>query len=99
MTPPTWLQQRNDGTLLTLKVTPRASRSGVLGEEPNWLRIRLQAPPVDGKANAALIDFLATRLNLPKRTIQLISGETGRLKKVLIPTLPPDEIQARLLPR
>lgn len=97
MNPPTWLQQRTDGTLLTVKVTPRASRSGVLGEEPNWLRIRLQAPPVDGKANAALIDFLATRLTLPKRAVQLISGETGRLKKVLVPTLSPDEIKAKLL--
>ena len=61
------------------------------------LKIRLAAPPVDGKANAALIAFVAERLGLPKASVRLISGQTSRRKIVEVAAAPSDTEQ-RLLP-
>ena len=80
-----WITPETNGCLLTIKATPRASRTEVAGvENEAWLRIRLQAPPVDGRANEALTEFLARKLDLPKRAVAVVSGETGRIKKVRI---------------
>lgn len=73
------------GVRLAVRLTPRASRDGVDGvaadaEGRPVLKIRLTAPPVDGAANAALIDWLAKSLRLHKRDITIRSGETGRTK-------------------
>ncbi len=84
------------GAILTVKVQPRAAATAVAGADPDWVRIRLQAPPVDGKANAALTAFLAETLGLPKRAVSLLTGETGRLKRIRITGLTPDEIRKRL---
>ena len=86
MTPPhpAWIVATHDGCQLTIKATPRASRTAIAGADADWLRIRLQAPPVDGRANEALVEFLAKTLDLPKRAITVVSGETGRIKKVRI---------------
>jgi uncharacterized protein (TIGR00251 family) len=62
------------------------------------LRVRLAAPPVEGRANEALVRFLAARLRLPKRQIQIVSGETSRTKVVSIEGLTPAEVTARLTP-
>jgi uncharacterized protein (TIGR00251 family) len=76
--------------LLRVKVTPNASRSEILGweEDPRTgphLRVRLQAPPVDGKANKALILFLAAELGVPKSRITLTKGHSSRLKTLELP--------------
>jgi len=70
--------------MLTLRIVPRASKNEVSGEMAGALKIRLQAPPVEGKANRALIDFLADVLDVPRRAIDIVSGETGRNKRVVI---------------
>lgn len=76
--------------ILRVKVTPNASRSEILGWEDHptagrHLRVRLQAPPVDGKANKALILFLAATLSVPKSRITLVKGVSARLKSLEIP--------------
>lgn len=63
---------------------PRASQNGLVGWQDDYLKIRLTAPPVDGAANAALIKFLAERLKIPARDIELVSGLAGRRKKLRI---------------
>lgn len=83
-TSPTWIVAASDGCLLTIKATPRASRTEIAGADASWLRIRLQAPPVDGRANEALTEFLAEKLDLPRRAVAVIAGETGRVKKVRV---------------
>ena len=93
---PAWLTATTDGCLLTVKATPRASRSEVAGADATWLRIRLQAPPVDGRANTALLEFLADRLDLPRRAVTLHQGETARIKKVRIIGLDAATVQSRL---
>jgi uncharacterized protein (TIGR00251 family) len=81
---PAWLKAIDGGVELALRIVPRASREGVAGEMGGALKIRLRAPPVDGKANEALREFLADRLGVPARAVILVSGETGRQKRVRV---------------
>jgi uncharacterized protein len=69
------------GAVLTLRIIPRAAKNAVQGVHGDALKIRLSAPPVDGAANAALIDFLSDTLSLPRARIQLLSGQTSRTKR------------------
>ena len=94
-----WCERWKEGCALTVKVTPRASRDAVLGEEEGWLRLALAAPPVDGKANEAARRFLAEALCVPRAAVKLLSGQSARLKRFAVVGLPPDVAQARLLPR
>jgi uncharacterized protein (TIGR00251 family) len=81
---PAWLKAIDGGVELALRIVPRASREGVAGEMGGALKIRLRAPPVDGKANEALRLFLSGRLGVPVRAVILVSGETGRQKRVRV---------------
>jgi hypothetical protein len=65
-------------------VVPRSSREGVAGYEGGAVRIRLNAPPVEGRANEALLRFLAKALGVSRSKVSLVSGETGRNKIVRI---------------
>ena len=88
-----WRQQAADGTLtLALHVQPGAKRTEVAGLHGGALKIRLAAPPVDGRANAALLRFLADAFGVPQRAVTLVRGETSRDKVVRIsaPKLRPD---------
>ena len=77
---------RRDGSdlLLELRVQPRASRSEFAGTFGDRLRVRLQAPPVDGRANAALVDFLADAFGVPRARVTIERGLSGRDKQVRI---------------
>jgi hypothetical protein len=69
---------------LSVRVVPRSAREGVAGYEGGVVRIRLNAPPVEGRANGALVRFLARVLGVPRSQVSLLSGETGRNKVVRI---------------
>jgi uncharacterized protein len=84
------------GTLLTLRVIPRARRTAVGGLRGDALLVRLAAPPVDGAANAALLEFLHITLQVPRRQLTLVSGERGRDKTVRVDGLTPSEVESRL---
>jgi uncharacterized protein (TIGR00251 family) len=71
-----------DGVRLRLRIQPRASRTEVAGLHGDSVRIRLSAPPVDGAANDALIQFLATTLGVPTRAVEITAGHGGRQKTV-----------------
>ncbi len=73
-----------DGVILPLRVTPRASRTQIDGIVDGQLRVRLAAPPVEGAANDALVKFLSQTLKVPKSTIQIVAGQRGRAKSVLV---------------
>ena len=74
-----------DGSLmLRLRVQPRAAHNQVAGLQGDALKIRLTTPPVDGKANAAVIAFLARLFDLPKAAFRLTSGQQSRNKTVVI---------------
>lgn len=85
-----------DALLLKLRVHPGAKRSSVNGIFGNALKIDLQAPPVDGKANAALLKFLAGELQIPKAAVSLKSGDCSRDKVVRISGITPEQIISSL---
>ncbi len=86
------------GAVLNLRIIPRAAKNAIQGEHGDALKIRLCAPPVDGAANAALIEFLSDTLSLPRARIQLLSGKTSRTKRVLLAGLPSSAVLSRLNP-
>ena len=84
-----WLTEASDGALiLSLHVQPGARRTGFAGLHGGVAKLRLAAPPIDGKANTALRAFLAEICGAPKSDIQLLSGETSRAKRVRIAPAP-----------
>lgn len=70
--------------VLSLHVQPGAKKTECTGLHGEALKIRLAAPPVDGKANAALVAYLADVLDVPKSAVALVSGETSRTKRVRV---------------
>jgi len=90
------LKQGADGVVLPVRVQPRASRNAICGEHNGAVKISLTTPPVEGKANAACIAFLAEKLDLSRSAIELVTGETGRNKLVRVRGLAPEELLRRL---
>ena len=98
MTEAEWLRWNDSGgATLTLHIQPGARKTETAGLHGDALKIRLAAPPLDGKANKALQEFIATRLGLAKSSVRLISGMTSRRKVVEI-TAAPKDTEQRLLP-
>ncbi len=81
---------------LEVKGIPGASRDEVAGTMGSAVKIKLRAPPVEGRANEALIEFLADRLDLPRRAISLERGDTSRQKLLRIEGLDLVTVHARL---
>jgi len=91
-----WFRVATDGRItLTLHIQPGAKKTEVAGQHGEALKIRLAAPPVDGKANEALLRFVAETLGLPKSAVSLKSGQTSR-RKVLEISGATSEAVARL---
>ena len=76
------LSPHGEGSLLAVSVVPGARRTGADGLHDGALRVRLMAPPIEGRANAALVQWLADELGLPRRSVQLVAGDTGRRKRL-----------------
>jgi len=87
-----------DGCTLTVRVHPGARKNNVTGVHADAVKIALTAPPIDGKANEALIAFLADTLRLPRARVALVSGLTSRAKMVRITGKSATEVAAALLP-
>lgn len=79
-----WMNESPDGLDIRIKAIPRATKNEIQGVHDGALKIRLTTPPVDGKANQALIKFLSKQLKISKARIQLIQGETSRHKTLRI---------------
>jgi hypothetical protein len=79
-----WVKDVPGGSELSVLVQPRASRTKVVGEHDGRLKFALAAPPVDGEANAALIEFLSDELGVRKSDVSLLDGETSRRKRLAI---------------
>jgi len=82
---------------VAIRVIPRARQTRVDGVRHQAVLVRLAAPPVDGAANDELIEFLARRLDCPRRAIQLVAGLASRDKRVRIDGIPAHDVAARLL--
>jgi len=76
--------ERAGGIVFTVRVTPRASRDAIEGEHQGALKVRLTAPPVEDRANEALCEFLAGRLNVPQSAVRILTGAKSRTKRISI---------------
>jgi len=74
----------SDGVELTVRVIPRARHTEISGERDGAVVVRVAAPPVEGAANDALVAFFSAALRVPRRAIQILSGERGRKKRIAI---------------
>ena len=80
---PCW-SRTPDGITLRVRVQPRASHAGIAGVKGDTLRVRLNGPPADGRANAELIEMLSKTLHIRKTDIEIVRGHTAREKTVAI---------------
>lgn len=94
-----FVRQEGTAVLVDVKVQPRARRQGVVGVEGARVKIALTAPPVDGAANDALVLFLAEALGVPRRAVQIVRGQTSRLKTVRIEDATADAVRRALTER
>lgn len=93
---PEWLRAAAGGCVLALHVQPGAKRSEVAGEHGGALKVRVASPPVDGRANEALIAFLAERIGVAKAKLTLVAGESSRKKRVAVEGVGVEEVLRRL---
>jgi|GEM_PF-331029 len=93
----TWLRETSDGVLVSVRAVPNAPKNQVVGIQGDTVKIRLKAPPVDGKANEVLVRFLSEILLISRKQIHLAAGSTSRNKSIRITGLPTKDLAARLL--
>ena len=82
--PPGWARRDGNGWLLDLHVQPGAKVTAAVGEHGGRLKLKIAAPPVDNKANAHLLAWMAAQLGVPKSSVRLVRGETSRQKTVAV---------------
>ena len=95
---PNFLRAQQGGTLLSVKVQPRASKNEIgaaLGDE---LKIKVTAPPVDAAANEALLELLAEKLDCSRNRIELVRGQKSRHKILKLHGFAPEEVAALIFP-
>ena len=85
-----------NGIIFEVKVQPRSARNDIIGVQAGALKIKLQAPPVEGEANKALIALLAAKLNIPKNDLKIIKGQHHPRKTVEVHGLNKNELLSRL---
>jgi len=96
MSPATGKRVVGPHVTLSLRVQPRASHNAVVGWTGDTLNVRLTAPPVEGAANVACLEFLADLLDLPQSQFEILRGSRSRTKVIRISGLTQDEVRARL---
>lgn len=86
--------EENGVVTFQVRVVPRASRSEIAGEHDGALRVRVTAPPVDGAANDELIRVLSRALRLPRNAVEIVAGQTSKLKRVRVRGAGPTDLQS-----
>ena len=91
-----FLKAHPEGTLLSLKVIPCASRNEIGEAIGTELKVKVTAPPVDSAANRAVIELIVETLNCPRSAVTLVRGETARHKTLLLKGLTPEQVEGAL---
>ena len=94
------MEKRTDAlrTMISVRISPRSSRSEVTGFKQDVLYVKVAAPPVEGKANSELIVILSKRLSIPRDSLEIVRGHTSKNKVVSVKGLTGEEIMRRLIP-
>lgn len=90
------IEETKEGVVIDVLVVPRASRTRIVGEHEGRLKVQLNAPPVEGEANKALVALLAKTLGVKKKDVTIASGETGRRKRILVVGMKATEVTGLL---
>ena len=76
--------ENGDSLIFNVRVLPKSSKSEIVGEHDGALKVKIKSPPVDGAANAELIEMLAKFFDVPKSAVEILSGQTSKTKQVKI---------------
>jgi uncharacterized protein len=90
------IHETSAGVSFAVKVHPRARKNAITGEVGHALQVSLTAPPVDGKANAACVEFFANLLKVPRSSVTIASGQNSRKKVIRVAGLSAEELRQRL---
>jgi uncharacterized protein len=90
------IQESHGGVTFAVKIHPRARKNAITGEVGDALKLSLTAPPIDGRANQACIEFFAKLLNLPRSSVTIASGRTSRRKIIRVIGMSAEEIRKRI---
>ena len=90
------IQDTSDGATFAVKIHPGARKNALNGELGDALKLSLTAPPVEGRANQACIDFLANLLKVPRSSVTIASGQNSPRKVIRVRGVSADEVQKRL---
>ena len=90
------IQESNGGVTFAARVHPRAKKNAITGEVGDALKISLTAPPIDGKANEACIEFFAKLLKVPRSSVTIASGQSSRKKVIRVVGVSAEEARKRL---
>lgn len=85
-----------EGVTIAIRVHPRAKRNAITGEIGDVLKVSLTAPPIEGKANAACIEFFAKFLKVSRSSISIAAGQNSRNKKIRVAGLTKEDVRTRL---
>ena len=87
------VQESSNGVTFTVKIHPRAKKNAITGEFGDTLKLSLAAPPIDGKANEACIEFFAKLLKVPRSSVTIASGQSNRKKVIRVVGISAAEIR------
>jgi len=90
------VQATATGATFAIKVHPRAKKNAITGEIGDALKVSLTAPPVEGRANEACVEFFAKLLNVPRSSVTIAAGQNSRNKAILVAGLSAEEVRERL---
>ena len=90
------IQHTPAGATFSIKIHPRARKNAITGELGDVIKLSLTAPPVEGRANDACIEFLANLLNVPRSSVTIASGQKSRMKVIRIAGISADELREKL---
>jgi hypothetical protein len=90
------IHDTKSGITFAVKVNPRAKKNAIAGEVGDALKVALTAPPVDGKANEACIEFFAKLLNVTRSSVTIAAGQTSRNKVIRVAGMTAEEVRRRL---
>ena len=90
------IRDTSSGAVFAVKVHPRARKNAITGVVGDALKLAVTAPPIDGRANAACIEFFANLLAVPQSSVTIASGETSRRKVIRVAGLSADKVRGKL---
>ncbi|MFY9790554.1 MAG: DUF167 domain-containing protein [Candidatus Sulfotelmatobacter sp.] len=90
------IQESSGSVTFAVKIHPRARKNAITGELGNALKVSLTSPPLNGRANEACVDFFAKLLKVPRTSITIASGHTGRAKVIRVAGLSAEEVRDRV---